>query len=69
MIPGDILSPRETSGLRIGFAAVTTRGCDNLAARIIAELIHKYLKEEISKEDALKEVKKLTSSWKLIEEI
>ena len=69
MIPGDILSPKETSGLRIGFAAVTTRGCDNLAARIIAELIHKYLKEEISKEDALKEVKKLTSSWKLIEEI
>ena len=69
MIPGDILSPRETSGLRIGFAAVTTRGCDNLAARIIAELIHKYLKEEILKEDALKEVKKLTSSWKLIEEI
>ena len=69
MIPGDTLSPRETSGLRIGFAAVTTRGCDNLAARIIAELIHKYLKEEISKEDALKEVKKLTSSWKLIEEI
>ena len=69
MIPGDTLSPRETSGLRIGFAAVTTRGCDNLAARIIAELIHKYLKEEILKEDALKEVKKLTSSWKLIEEI
>lgn len=69
MIPGDTLSPRETSGLRIGFAAITTRGCDNLAARIIAELIHKYLKEEISKEDALKEVKKLTSSWKLIEEI
>lgn len=69
MIPGDTLSPRETSGLRIGFAAVTTRGCDNLAARIIAELIHKYLKEEISKEDALKEVKKITSSWKLIEEI
>ena len=69
MIPGDTLSPRETSGLRIGFAAVTTRGCDNLAARIIAELIHKYLKEEISKEDALKEVKKLTSSWKFIEEI
>ena len=69
MIPGDILSPRETSGLRIGFAAVTTRGCTNEDAKIVATLIHKYLKEEISKEDALKEVKKLTSSWKLIEEI
>ena len=69
MIPGDILSPRETSGLRIGFAAVTTRGCTNEDAKVVATLIHKYLKEEISKEDALKEVKKLTSSWKLIEEI
>lgn len=69
MIPGDILSPRETSGLRIGFAAVTTRGCTNVDAKIVSTLIHKYLKEEISKEDALKEVKKLTSSWKLIEEI
>lgn len=69
MIPGDTLSPRETSGLRIGFAAVTTRGCTNEDAKIVATLIHKYLKEEILKEDALKEVKKLTSSWKLIEEI
>ena len=69
MIPGDTLSPRETSGLRIGFAAVTTRGCTNEDAKVVATLIHKYLKEEILKEDALKEVKKLTSSWKLIEEI
>ena len=69
MIPGDTLSPRETSGLRIGFAAVTTRGCINEDAKVVATLIHKYLKEEILKEDALKEVKKLTSSWKLIEEI
>ena len=28
MIPNDTLSPKETSGLRIGFAAVTTRGCN-----------------------------------------
>ena len=27
MIPGDTLTPGKTSGLRIGFAAVTTRGC------------------------------------------
>ena len=69
MIPGDILSPRETSGLRIGFAAVTTRGCTNEDAKIVATLIHKYLKEEIIQESAKEEVKNLVSNWKLIEEI
>ena len=44
MIPGDKLSPKETSGLRIGFAAVTTRGCSKEDARNIAELIYIYLK-------------------------
>lgn len=69
MIPGDILSPRETSGLRIGFAAVTTRGCTNEDAEIVATLIHKYLKEEITQEAAKEEVKNLVANWKLIEEI
>ena len=36
MIPNDKLSPRETSGLRIGFAAVTTRGCNESNAKTIA---------------------------------
>ena len=69
MIPGDILSPRETSGLRIGFAAVTTRGCTNEDAKVVATLIHKYLKEEITQESAKEEVKNLVANWKLIEEI
>ena len=69
MIPGDTLSPKETSGLRIGFAAVTTRGCTNDDAKVVATLIHKYLKEEISHADAKLAVKKLVSTWKLIEEI
>ena len=69
MIPGDTLSPKETSGLRIGFAAVTTRGCTNEDAKVVATLIHKYLKDEISQDDARLEVKKLVSTWKLIEEI
>lgn len=69
MIPGDILSPRETSGLRIGFAAVTTRGCTNEDAEIVATLIHKYLKEEITQESAKEEIKNLVANWKLIEEI
>ncbi len=69
MIPGDTLSPKETSGLRIGFAAVTTRGCDNDDAKVVATLIHKYLKEEITQASAKEEVKNLVSNWKIIEEI
>lgn len=69
MIPGDTLSPKETSGLRIGFAAVTTRGCNNIDAKVVATLIHKYLKEEITQASAKEEVKNLVSNWKIIEEI
>ncbi len=69
MIPGDTLSPKETSGLRIGFAAVTTRGCNNDNAKVVATLIHKYLKEEITQASAKEEVKNLVSNWKIIEEI
>ncbi len=69
MIPNDTLSPKETSGLRIGFAAVTTRGCNTENAISIATLIHKYLSKQITTEEAKEEVAKLISSWKLIEEI
>ena len=69
MIPGDKLSPKETSGLRIGFAAVTTRGCSSSDAEEIAELIYGFLSNKLSEEDAKTRVKKLTSSWKNIEEI
>ena len=69
MIPNDKLSPSETSGLRIGFAAVTTRGCNNIQAREIASLIHNYLSKNITKEEALKRVENLVNNWKLIENI
>lgn len=69
MIPGDKLSPKETSGLRIGFAAVTTRGCSKKDAEEIAKLIFDYLKGNIDSELAKKKVKEITSSWKLIEEL
>ena len=69
MIPGDKLSPKETSGLRIGFAAVTTRGCTKFDARTIAKLIFDYLSNKISDEQAKEVVKSLTSNWKNIEEI
>ena len=69
MIPGDKLSPKETSGLRIGFAAVTTRGCTESDAKEIAKLIYNYLSDKISKEEASNKVREITSKWKLIEEI
>ncbi len=69
MIPGDKLSPRETSGLRIGFAAVTTRGCTAQDAETIASVIHNYLSNKTSKEEATKEVSKVVNSWLIIEEI
>ncbi len=69
MIPGDKLSPKETSGLRIGFAAVTTRGCTKEDAKEIAKLIYNYLSDKITKEEASNKVREITSKWKLIEEI
>ena len=69
MIPGDKLSPKETSGLRIGFAAVTTRGCTKQDAQTIAKLIFDYLSNKINDEQAKEVVKSLTSNWKNIEEI
>ena len=69
MIPGDKLSPKETSGLRIGFAAVTTRGCTKEDAIEIAKLIYNYLGNKVSDEYAISKVKELTSKWKKIEEI
>lgn len=69
MIPGDKLSPKETSGLRIGFAATTSRGCTKEDAKMIAELIHQYLSNKISKNDAKEKVTSITDSWLKIEEL
>ena len=69
MIPNDALKPNKTSGLRIGFAAVTTRGCTLDDAKRIARLIHNFLLNKITEEDAKEEVKDIVSKWKLIERI
>ena len=69
MIPNDILTPNKTSGLRIGFAAITTRGCNKNEAILIANLIHNILSNKLSIEDARKQVSMLTNNWKKIEEI
>ena len=64
MIHGDALKPSECSGLRIGFAAATTRGCTEEQARRIAHLIFNVLKDAISQEEARAEVAKIVSTWK-----
>ena len=69
MIPGDTLQPNKTSGLRIGFAAVTTRGCDEKDAREIAHLIHDYLLNNIDEKTAKEKVNNIVNKWKLIENI
>ena len=43
MIPYDTEKPNKTSGLRIGFAAVTTRGCTGDDAKNIAHIIYRLL--------------------------
>lgn len=69
MIPGDTLKPNKTSGLRIGFAAVTTRGCTKHDAVVVADLIYDYLSNKIDMVEANQAVRNLTNKWKPIEEI
>lgn len=44
MLPDDTETPKHTSGLRIGFAAVTTRGFNEYQAKELATIIYKYLR-------------------------
>lgn len=69
MIPNDKLSPNVTSGIRIGMAAVTTRGCDEKDSIKIADLIFNYLGKKLSKIDANNEVELLVSKWKKTNQI
>ena len=69
MIPNDTLSPKETSGLRIGFAAVTTRGCNKEDAIKVASLIHNFLSNKLTEDEAKQQVKLIVDNWKIIEEI
>ena len=69
MLPNDTLPPAKASGLRIGFAAVTTRGCNKEQAEQIAIIIHQYLNKEIDNQKAKQLVKELVANWKQIQEI
>ena len=64
MLPNDTLTPSETSGLRIGFAAATTRGCRLGQAISIASLIHAYLSGSIDQETAFYCKEGIIDEWK-----
>lgn len=69
MLPNDDEKPSITSGVRIGFAAVTTRGATKEDAIEVARIIDGYLRKYLSKDEAKERVKKLVCSWKKIDEI
>lgn len=69
MLPNDQEKPQITSGVRIGFAALTTRGATEEIARDVARLIYRYLKGEIQKELAESIVKRTVSLLKPIHSI
>lgn len=68
-IPGEELSPNITSGLRIGTAAVTTRGMKESEMETIVDLIKKTLKKEDTVENIRKEVENLTKKFPIYGEV
>lgn len=69
MLPNDPLKPNITSGIRIGTAALTTRGLDEEGAKAVASLINIYLNNNIDRESAIASVKQLASTLKRVEKI
>ncbi len=68
MIPFDKQSPFVTSGIRVGSAALTTRGFDADAMRKVAELIDAVLSKIDNasvKQDVKKEVRNLCDQYPL----
>ena len=66
-IPGETRSPFQTSGLRIGTAAVTSRGMGLPEMGKIADLIHQTLSEQRAEgnSEIREEVKKLCEAHPL----
>ena len=66
MVPNDPASPFITSGIRLGTAAVTTRGLGIEDMDIIAEAIYLLIKDaKANKDKAIKMVKGLTDKYPL----
>ena len=69
MLPNDTLKPSETSGLRIGFAAATTRGCNLSQAISISTLIHNYLSGNLDTLTATYCKEGIIKNWKEISDL
>ncbi|MCH3977025.1 MAG: serine hydroxymethyltransferase [Bacilli bacterium] len=69
MLPHDDERPTVTSGIRIGFAALSTRGINEDGAKEVARIIDSFLKNKVTKEEALTQVKELAGSLKNIAEL
>ncbi|MCD6205283.1 MAG: serine hydroxymethyltransferase [Candidatus Marinimicrobia bacterium] len=72
MVPFDTKSPFITSGIRIGTAAMTTRGMKEAEMRIIAGLIDKVLQnhdDENLRKSVREEVRELCKQFPLYQEI
>ena len=67
MLPNDEEKPNITSGIRIGLAALTTRGIGLDGARQVARIINAYLSGTINQVEAKKEVLELASTLKKVE--
>ena len=64
-IPNDPESPFVTSGVRLGTAAVTSRGMNQEDMDLIAEAIALMVKDRNNKEKAMAIVKSLTDKYPL----
>lgn len=67
-IPNETLSPFKTSGVRIGAAAMTSRGFKENEARQVAQLVTKALKNhdnQVSLDEVRKDVLDLTKRFPL----
>lgn len=69
MLPKDPEKPSVTSGVRIGFAAITTRGANKKQSTEIAKIIYNYLANKTSADETMKLVKKITKKLKKVEEL
>jgi glycine hydroxymethyltransferase len=69
MLPNDDETPATTSGLRIGFAAMTTRGCTEEQAEFIAVVINSYLNGTMPRVIAKMTVHYITSQMKKVEDL
>lgn len=69
MLPKDDERPMVTSGIRIGLAAVTTRGVVENDARAIALIIHEFLSKHIDQQTALKHVEEISRRLVPVEKI